>query len=69
MAVIDFEQLNDELLCSRLKIKKIKPSLDRSLCELFKIKKGHGPKNSLPGCNFGPKFPAQIIPCLVVLEL
>ena len=37
-----------------LKIK-FDPSLGRSWSELFKIIKGHGPKNPPPGCNLGPE--------------
>ena len=38
-----FEQLNNQILCW-LK-SKLDPSVERSWCELFKIIKGHGPKN------------------------
>ena len=44
---------------SELKIK-LDPSLDRSLCEFFKVIKNHGPKNQPPGCNLGPKFPPHV---------
>ena len=43
---------------SELKIK-FDPSLDRSLCEFFKIIKNHGPKYPPPGCNLGPMFSAS----------
>ena len=39
---------------SELKIK-LDPSLDRSLCEFFKVIKNHGPKNPPTDCNLGPK--------------
>ena len=35
------------------------PSLDKSWRELFKIKKGYGPKNH-PGCNFAPKLSPRV---------
>ena len=49
MAVL--EQLNDQLLVELL---------DRSWCELIKLKNGHGPKNLPPGCDFGPQLKPHV---------
>ena len=46
-----FEQVNGPIF-SWLKTK-FDPSLKRSRCKLFKIMKGHGPKNPPLGCNLG----------------
>ena len=47
-----FEQLNNQILF-RLKIE-FDPSVETSWCDIFKIIKGHGPKNPPKVCSWCP---------------